>query len=143
MCVSVVHDGFVSRECGPDGQWATRNSSLTWRDNSQCDANNSQQKAQVHTHTHERERPLTASTHCCVIVALCAGEADDGFSPLQSHVHGGLLRQPEQPVPGSDCSSLLQVSKPHQRLIFTFLLADFFSTSSSLTASNLSRALVV
>ncbi|XP_028275449.1 gastric inhibitory polypeptide receptor [Parambassis ranga] len=41
-----VRDGFVSRECGPDGQWATRNSSLTWRDNSQCDANNSQQKAQ-------------------------------------------------------------------------------------------------
>ncbi|XP_040902355.1 gastric inhibitory polypeptide receptor-like [Toxotes jaculatrix] len=38
-----VRTGFVTRECGPDGQWATSNSSRTWRDNSQC---NSQEDAQ-------------------------------------------------------------------------------------------------
>ncbi|KAM9359612.1 glucagon receptor-like [Symphorus nematophorus] len=31
-----VRNGFVLRECGPDGQWTTRNSSRTWRDHSQC-----------------------------------------------------------------------------------------------------------
>ncbi|GAA6235745.1 gastric inhibitory polypeptide receptor-like [Lates japonicus] len=34
-----VRNGFVLRECGPDGQWATRNSSSTWSDTSQCEAN--------------------------------------------------------------------------------------------------------
>uniref|UniRef100_A0A4W6CV82 Glucagon receptor n=1 Tax=Lates calcarifer TaxID=8187 RepID=A0A4W6CV82_LATCA len=32
-----VRNGFVLRECGPDGQWATRNSSSTWSDTSQCE----------------------------------------------------------------------------------------------------------
>uniref|UniRef100_A0A8C2JNR3 Gastric inhibitory polypeptide receptor n=1 Tax=Cyprinus carpio TaxID=7962 RepID=A0A8C2JNR3_CYPCA len=31
-----VRNGFVSRECGPDGQWLTVNDSHTWRDHSQC-----------------------------------------------------------------------------------------------------------
>ncbi|XP_061074171.1 glucagon receptor [Conger conger] len=41
-----VRKGFVLRECGPDGQWATNNTSLTWRDHSQCNADDSQQPAQ-------------------------------------------------------------------------------------------------
>ncbi|XP_022059913.2 glucagon receptor [Acanthochromis polyacanthus] len=41
-----VHSGFVLRECGPDGQWATSNSSPTWRDHSQCDTENNQQEVQ-------------------------------------------------------------------------------------------------
>uniref|UniRef100_A0A8D3EFR2 Gastric inhibitory polypeptide receptor-like n=1 Tax=Scophthalmus maximus TaxID=52904 RepID=A0A8D3EFR2_SCOMX len=41
-----VHNGFVLRECGPDGQWATRNSSLTWRDHSQCEADHIQESSQ-------------------------------------------------------------------------------------------------
>lgn len=43
----VVRNGFVTRECGPDGQWLTVNSSRTWRDHSQCDADSRQQIAQV------------------------------------------------------------------------------------------------
>uniref|UniRef100_A0A8D3BFB5 Gastric inhibitory polypeptide receptor n=1 Tax=Scophthalmus maximus TaxID=52904 RepID=A0A8D3BFB5_SCOMX len=46
-----VHNGFVLRECGPDGQWATRNSSLTWRDHSQCEADHIQESSQVDMHT--------------------------------------------------------------------------------------------
>ncbi|XP_042271270.1 gastric inhibitory polypeptide receptor [Thunnus maccoyii] len=42
---SQVRNGFVLRECGPDGQWATENSSHTWRDNSQCSSDNKQQEA--------------------------------------------------------------------------------------------------
>ncbi|KAG5836631.1 hypothetical protein ANANG_G00230440, partial [Anguilla anguilla] len=38
--------GFVLRECGPDGRWATNSTSLTWRDHSQCSADDSQQTAQ-------------------------------------------------------------------------------------------------
>ncbi|XP_051521842.1 glucagon receptor-like [Myxocyprinus asiaticus] len=41
-----VHNGFVLRECGPDGQWLTTNNSRTWRDHSQCSADGSQQIAQ-------------------------------------------------------------------------------------------------
>ncbi|XP_047449858.1 glucagon receptor [Mugil cephalus] len=41
-----VRSGFVLRECGPDGQWATSNSSPTWRDHSQCTPDNGQQEAQ-------------------------------------------------------------------------------------------------
>ncbi|KAG9340518.1 hypothetical protein JZ751_021338 [Albula glossodonta] len=41
-----VRNGFVLRECGPDGQWVTNNTSLTWRDHSQCNADDSQQSAQ-------------------------------------------------------------------------------------------------
>ncbi|XP_055052704.2 gastric inhibitory polypeptide receptor [Misgurnus anguillicaudatus] len=41
-----VRNGFVLRECGPDGQWLTVNSSRTWRDHSQCNADSSQQTAQ-------------------------------------------------------------------------------------------------
>ncbi|ROK28171.1 Gastric inhibitory polypeptide receptor [Anabarilius grahami] len=41
-----VRNGFVSRECGPDGQWLTVNHSRTWRDHSQCNADGSQQIAQ-------------------------------------------------------------------------------------------------
>ncbi|XP_036392741.1 gastric inhibitory polypeptide receptor [Megalops cyprinoides] len=41
-----VRNGFVLRECGPDGQWVTNNTSLTWRDHSQCNADDSQQIAQ-------------------------------------------------------------------------------------------------
>ncbi|KAM4627638.1 glucagon receptor [Polymixia lowei] len=41
-----VRNGFVQRECGADGRWATNNTSLTWRDHSQCNADNSQQTAQ-------------------------------------------------------------------------------------------------
>ncbi|XP_035390179.1 glucagon receptor [Electrophorus electricus] len=32
-----VRTGNVTRECGPDGQWHTFNTSHTWRDHSQCD----------------------------------------------------------------------------------------------------------
>ncbi|XP_026137700.1 gastric inhibitory polypeptide receptor-like isoform X2 [Carassius auratus] len=39
-----VHNGFVSRECGPDGQWLTVNDSRTWRDHSQCNADDNQEK---------------------------------------------------------------------------------------------------
>uniref|UniRef100_A0A8C9R0V8 Glucagon receptor n=1 Tax=Scleropages formosus TaxID=113540 RepID=A0A8C9R0V8_SCLFO len=38
-----VKNGFVLRECGADGQWATSKTSLTWRDHSQCDTSISQQ----------------------------------------------------------------------------------------------------
>uniref|UniRef100_A0A672R5Z5 Gastric inhibitory polypeptide receptor n=1 Tax=Sinocyclocheilus grahami TaxID=75366 RepID=A0A672R5Z5_SINGR len=38
-----VRNGFVSRECGPDGQWLTVNDSSTWRDHSQCNADDSKQ----------------------------------------------------------------------------------------------------
>ncbi|XP_010863879.2 gastric inhibitory polypeptide receptor isoform X3 [Esox lucius] len=41
-----VRHGYVSRQCGPDGQWATDNTSGYWRDHSQCNADNSQQAAQ-------------------------------------------------------------------------------------------------
>ncbi|XP_018598226.2 glucagon receptor [Scleropages formosus] len=41
-----VKNGFVLRECGADGQWATSKTSLTWRDHSQCDTSISQQTAQ-------------------------------------------------------------------------------------------------
>uniref|UniRef100_A0A3B5AK72 Gastric inhibitory polypeptide receptor-like n=1 Tax=Stegastes partitus TaxID=144197 RepID=A0A3B5AK72_9TELE len=44
-----VHSGFVLRECGPDGQWATSNSSRTWRDHSECDAENHQQEKRMVT----------------------------------------------------------------------------------------------
>ncbi|XP_070685433.1 glucagon receptor [Pempheris klunzingeri] len=40
-----VRNGFVLRECGPDGQWTTSNSSRTWRDHSQCNTDKSQQEA--------------------------------------------------------------------------------------------------
>uniref|UniRef100_A0A8D0AJ79 Glucagon receptor n=1 Tax=Sander lucioperca TaxID=283035 RepID=A0A8D0AJ79_SANLU len=40
-----VRNGFVLRECGPDGQWTTSNSSHTWRDHSQCNID-SQPEAQ-------------------------------------------------------------------------------------------------
>ncbi|XP_026223384.1 glucagon receptor [Anabas testudineus] len=40
-----VRNGFVLRECGSDGQWATSNSSRIWRDHSQCE-DNSQREAQ-------------------------------------------------------------------------------------------------
>ncbi|XP_016375448.1 gastric inhibitory polypeptide receptor-like isoform X2 [Sinocyclocheilus rhinocerous] len=39
-----VRNGFVSRECGPDGQWLTVNDSRTWRDHSQCNADDNQEK---------------------------------------------------------------------------------------------------
>uniref|UniRef100_A0A3B4H8K9 Gastric inhibitory polypeptide receptor n=1 Tax=Pundamilia nyererei TaxID=303518 RepID=A0A3B4H8K9_9CICH len=42
-----VRSGFVLRECGPDGKWATRNSSQTWRDHSQCQPEDSQQEEQI------------------------------------------------------------------------------------------------
>ncbi|KPP63326.1 hypothetical protein Z043_118428 [Scleropages formosus] len=42
-----VKNGFVLRECGADGQWATSKTSLTWRDHSQCDTSISQQTAQA------------------------------------------------------------------------------------------------
>ncbi|XP_020363302.1 glucagon receptor [Oncorhynchus kisutch] len=41
-----VRNGYVLRECGPDGQWAVNNTSSTWRDHSQCNADNNQQVAQ-------------------------------------------------------------------------------------------------
>ncbi|CAK6957878.1 gastric inhibitory polypeptide receptor [Scomber scombrus] len=41
-----VRNGFVLRECGPDGQWATSNSSPTWRDHSQCSDDNRQKEAE-------------------------------------------------------------------------------------------------
>ncbi|KAJ8369281.1 hypothetical protein SKAU_G00093090 [Synaphobranchus kaupii] len=41
-----VLSGFVLRECGPDGEWVTNNTSRTWRDHSQCNADDSQQTAQ-------------------------------------------------------------------------------------------------
>nr|XP_046245819.1 glucagon receptor isoform X2 [Scatophagus argus]XP_046245820.1 glucagon receptor isoform X2 [Scatophagus argus] len=46
LCVCAVRNGFVVRECGPNGQWTTSNSSHTWRDHSQCRSDNGQQKAQ-------------------------------------------------------------------------------------------------
>ncbi|XP_043115821.1 gastric inhibitory polypeptide receptor isoform X2 [Puntigrus tetrazona] len=39
-----VRNGFVSRECGLDGQWLTVNDSRTWRDHSQCNADDNQEK---------------------------------------------------------------------------------------------------
>ncbi|XP_006627747.2 gastric inhibitory polypeptide receptor [Lepisosteus oculatus] len=43
-----VQSGFVLRECGPDGQWLTNNTSATWRDHSQCDwADSLQQEKQM------------------------------------------------------------------------------------------------
>lgn len=36
LYVCVVRNNFVLRECGPDGQWANRTSSRTWRNHSQC-----------------------------------------------------------------------------------------------------------
>uniref|UniRef100_A0A673Y4T8 Glucagon receptor n=1 Tax=Salmo trutta TaxID=8032 RepID=A0A673Y4T8_SALTR len=42
-----VRNGYVLRECGPDGQWAINNTSSTWRDHSQCNADNNQQVAQM------------------------------------------------------------------------------------------------
>uniref|UniRef100_A0A8C2CSF4 Gastric inhibitory polypeptide receptor n=1 Tax=Cyprinus carpio TaxID=7962 RepID=A0A8C2CSF4_CYPCA len=42
-----VRNGFVSRECGPDGQWLTVNDSSTWRDHSQCNADDSKQIEQM------------------------------------------------------------------------------------------------
>ncbi|KAA0702086.1 Gastric inhibitory polypeptide receptor [Triplophysa tibetana] len=41
-----VRNGFVKRDCGPDGRWLTVNSSHTWRDHSQCDADSRHQLAQ-------------------------------------------------------------------------------------------------
>ncbi|XP_059186439.1 glucagon receptor [Centropristis striata] len=41
-----VRHGFVLRKCGPDGQWTNSNSSRTWMDHSQCDADHSQEEAQ-------------------------------------------------------------------------------------------------
>ncbi|KAL7848923.1 hypothetical protein SRHO_G00205460 [Serrasalmus rhombeus] len=41
-----VRTGFVLRECGPDGQWHTNNTSRTWRDHSQCNADGSKQREQ-------------------------------------------------------------------------------------------------
>ncbi|XP_066521098.1 gastric inhibitory polypeptide receptor [Hoplias malabaricus] len=41
-----VRTGFVLRECGPDGEWHTNNTSFTWRDHSQCNANGSTQREQ-------------------------------------------------------------------------------------------------
>uniref|UniRef100_A0A3B5AGH0 Gastric inhibitory polypeptide receptor-like n=1 Tax=Stegastes partitus TaxID=144197 RepID=A0A3B5AGH0_9TELE len=46
VCI-VVFDHRCVFQCGPDGQWATSNSSRTWRDHSECDAENHQQEAQV------------------------------------------------------------------------------------------------
>ncbi|KAJ7990316.1 hypothetical protein DPEC_G00299040 [Dallia pectoralis] len=48
-----VRHGYVSRQCGSDGQWATDNTTLYWRDHSQC--NNNQQVAQ------ERQMVILAS----------------------------------------------------------------------------------
>uniref|UniRef100_A0A8C7RNU1 Gastric inhibitory polypeptide receptor n=1 Tax=Oncorhynchus mykiss TaxID=8022 RepID=A0A8C7RNU1_ONCMY len=42
-----VRNGYVLRECGPDGQWAVNNTSSTWRDHSQCNADNNQQENQM------------------------------------------------------------------------------------------------
>uniref|UniRef100_A0A8C7IEY1 Glucagon receptor n=1 Tax=Oncorhynchus kisutch TaxID=8019 RepID=A0A8C7IEY1_ONCKI len=42
-----VRNGYVLRECGPDGQWAINNTSSTWRDHSQCNADNNQQVNQM------------------------------------------------------------------------------------------------
>ncbi|XP_053362764.1 gastric inhibitory polypeptide receptor [Clarias gariepinus] len=39
-----VRSGFVLRECGPDGQWHTKNTSNTWRNNSQCEAHKGQEE---------------------------------------------------------------------------------------------------
>ncbi|KAG9265102.1 gastric inhibitory polypeptide receptor [Astyanax mexicanus] len=39
-----VHTGYVLRECGPDGQWHTNNTSRTWRDHSQCSADSTKQR---------------------------------------------------------------------------------------------------
>ncbi|XP_060754073.1 gastric inhibitory polypeptide receptor [Neoarius graeffei] len=41
-----VRSGFVLRECGPDGQWHTNNTSHTWRDHSQCEVHSSNHKEQ-------------------------------------------------------------------------------------------------
>ncbi|XP_042564568.1 gastric inhibitory polypeptide receptor, partial [Clupea harengus] len=47
----LVRNGFVLRECGPDGQWVTNNTSRTWRDHSQCNDDGGQQRAQVQNST--------------------------------------------------------------------------------------------
>ncbi|XP_027136189.1 gastric inhibitory polypeptide receptor [Larimichthys crocea] len=60
-----VRDGFVLRECGPDGQWATSNSSRTWRDHSQCDRDNSMHIAQ------ERRMVILAHFRVMYTVGYC------------------------------------------------------------------------
>ncbi|XP_062872844.1 glucagon receptor isoform X2 [Trichomycterus rosablanca] len=46
VLAAFVHNGFVLRECGPDGQWHTNNTSPTWRDHSQCNADVTNHKEQ-------------------------------------------------------------------------------------------------
>ncbi|KAE8294989.1 Glucagon receptor [Larimichthys crocea] len=60
-----VRDGFVLRECGPDGQWTTSNSSRTWRDHSQCDRDNSMHMAQ------ERRMVILAHFRVMYTVGYC------------------------------------------------------------------------
>ncbi|XP_026177401.1 glucagon receptor isoform X2 [Mastacembelus armatus] len=64
-----VRKGFVVRECGPDGQWATRNSSPTWRDNSQCNIDTRQHKAQ------ERQMMILASFTAMYTAGYCVSLA--------------------------------------------------------------------
>uniref|UniRef100_A0A3Q1CNY4 Gastric inhibitory polypeptide receptor n=1 Tax=Amphiprion ocellaris TaxID=80972 RepID=A0A3Q1CNY4_AMPOC len=61
-----VHRGFVLRECGPDGQWATSNSSRTWRDHSQCDAENNQQEMLIFAYF----RVMYTVGYCASLVTL-------------------------------------------------------------------------
>ncbi|XP_035535524.1 gastric inhibitory polypeptide receptor [Morone saxatilis] len=49
-----VRNGFVLRECGPNGQWTTSNSSRTWRDHSQCNVNTTDLKKQMMILAHFR-----------------------------------------------------------------------------------------
>ncbi|XP_073341367.1 gastric inhibitory polypeptide receptor [Pagrus major] len=60
-----VRNGFVLRECGPDGQWTASTSSSTWRDHSQCNFDNSQQEAQ------ERQMMILAYFRVMYTVGYC------------------------------------------------------------------------
>ncbi|XP_034723414.1 glucagon receptor [Etheostoma cragini] len=64
-----VRNGFVLRECGPDGQWTTSNSSHTWRDPSQCNTDNSQQEAQ------KKQMLILASFRVIYTVGYCVSLA--------------------------------------------------------------------
>ncbi|XP_039987494.1 glucagon receptor isoform X2 [Xiphias gladius] len=69
LCVCVVRDGVVLRECGPDGQWATNVSSRTWRDHSQCGADNGQEESQ------EKQMMILACFRVMYTVGYCVSLA--------------------------------------------------------------------
>ncbi|XP_026048621.1 glucagon receptor [Astatotilapia calliptera] len=66
-----VRSGFVLRECGPDGKWATRNSSQTWRDHSQCQPEDSQQEEEKQIIIYACFRVMYTVGYSLSLVSLC------------------------------------------------------------------------